>query len=66
VLETGLGGRLDSTNVVESDISVITSIGLEHTRILGSTKELIGEIGRGAKAGAKRQQTHYAVFVHNL
>ncbi|GMI01369.1 hypothetical protein TrLO_g1141 [Triparma laevis f. longispina] len=41
VLETGLGGRLDSTNLVLSDLSVITSIGLEHTRILGDTKELI-------------------------
>jgi dihydrofolate synthase/folylpolyglutamate synthase len=41
VLETGLGGRLDSTNCVQSTISVITSIGLEHTRILGDTVELI-------------------------
>lgn len=43
VLETGLGGRLDATNVVSNPkISVITSIGLEHTRILGDTVELIG------------------------
>jgi dihydrofolate synthase/folylpolyglutamate synthase len=42
VLETGLGGRLDSTNVVKSPAcSVITSIGLEHTRILGDTIEKI-------------------------
>ena len=41
VLETGLGGRLDSTNVVDSTLSVITTIGLEHTRILGDTVELI-------------------------
>lgn len=42
VLETGLGGRLDATNVVASPaISVITSIGLEHTRILGDTVEKI-------------------------
>ncbi|GMH69797.1 hypothetical protein TrST_g4691 [Triparma strigata] len=47
VLETGLGGRLDSTNLVQSDLAVVTSIGLEHTRILGDTKE---EIGR-EKAG---------------
>ena len=40
VLETGLGGRLDSTNVIQSPAcSVITSIGLEHTRILGDTIE---------------------------
>ena len=42
VLETGLGGRLDATNVVESPaLSIITSIGLEHTRILGDTIDLI-------------------------
>jgi dihydrofolate synthase / folylpolyglutamate synthase len=42
VLETGLGGRLDATNVVaQPAISIITSIGLEHTRILGDTVEKI-------------------------
>jgi dihydrofolate synthase/folylpolyglutamate synthase len=42
VLETGLGGRLDATNVVKAPaISIITSIGLEHTAILGDTVELI-------------------------
>ena len=42
VLETGLGGRLDSTNIVEDPaLAIITSIGLEHTRILGDTVELI-------------------------
>ena len=35
VLEAGLGGRLDSTNIVHPALSVITSIGLDHTRILG-------------------------------
>ncbi len=37
VMETGLGGRLDCTNVITPIISVITSIGLEHTEILGDT-----------------------------
>jgi dihydrofolate synthase/folylpolyglutamate synthase len=37
VIETGLGGRLDATNVVTPLLSVITTIGLEHTEILGST-----------------------------
>jgi dihydrofolate synthase / folylpolyglutamate synthase len=37
VLETGLGGRLDATNVVTPELSVITSIELEHTAILGDT-----------------------------
>jgi len=37
VIETGLGGRLDSTNIVESDCAVITPIELEHTQFLGDT-----------------------------
>lgn len=37
VLETGLGGRLDATNIVTPIVSVVTSIGLEHTDILGET-----------------------------
>lgn len=42
VLETGLGGRLDSTNVIESPLcSVITNIGLDHTMELGDTEEKI-------------------------
>jgi dihydrofolate synthase/folylpolyglutamate synthase len=41
VIETGLGGRLDSTNVVESAASVITPIELEHTEWLGDTIPLI-------------------------
>ena len=47
VLETGLGGRLDATNVVEPELCVITSIGLDHTDILGDTIEAIA----GEKAG---------------
>jgi len=47
VMETGLGGRLDSTNVVDPALSVITEIGLEHTAYLGRTLE---EIAR-EKAG---------------
>jgi dihydrofolate synthase/folylpolyglutamate synthase len=39
VLEVGLGGRLDATNVVTPTVSVITSIGLDHTRVLGDTVE---------------------------
>ena len=35
VLETGLGGRLDSTNICKPAVSVITSISLDHTKILG-------------------------------
>ena len=41
IIETGLGGRLDSTNVVNPEISVITSVGLDHTEILGDKIEKI-------------------------
>lgn len=37
VIETGLGGRLDSTNIVDPDVSAITPIELEHTQFLGDT-----------------------------
>ncbi|WP_409301979.1 bifunctional folylpolyglutamate synthase/dihydrofolate synthase [Peribacillus sp. SCS-155] len=47
LIETGLGGRLDSTNVIVPLLSVITSISLEHTDFLGNT---LGEIA-GEKAG---------------
>ncbi len=36
ILETGLGGRLDATNVLDSSVAVITPVSLDHTRILGS------------------------------
>lgn len=41
VVEVGLGGRLDATNVVTPRISVVTSIGLDHTALLGETREAI-------------------------
>lgn len=41
LIETGLGGRLDSTNVVQPEVTVITSISLDHTEILGDTVEAI-------------------------
>ncbi|TXE06174.1 bifunctional folylpolyglutamate synthase/dihydrofolate synthase [Seonamhaeicola algicola] len=46
VIEVGLGGRLDSTNVITPEVSVITNIGLDHTKFLGNTLEAIaGEKG---------------------
>ncbi len=51
VLEVGLGGRLDATNVVEPIVSVITDIGIDHTEFLGNT---ISEIAT-EKAGILRQ-----------
>jgi dihydrofolate synthase / folylpolyglutamate synthase len=47
IIETGIGGRLDCTNIITPEVSVITSISLEHTSILGNTLE---EIAR-EKAG---------------
>jgi len=55
VVEVGLGGRLDSTNVVSAPVGVITTIELEHTEILGSTlgaiaREKSGILHRGMRA----------------
>jgi dihydrofolate synthase/folylpolyglutamate synthase len=41
IIEVGLGGRLDSTNIIHPDLSIITNISLDHTNILGSTLEEI-------------------------
>ncbi len=37
VIETGLGGRLDSTNIITPELSIVTNIGFDHTEILGDT-----------------------------
>lgn len=42
VIETGLGGRLDSTNIITPLVSVITNIGMDHMNLLGDTLEKIG------------------------
>ena len=47
VIEVGLGGRLDSTNVITPEVSVVTSIGLDHCAMLGDTRAAIA----GEKAG---------------
>ncbi len=53
VIEVGLGGRLDATNVVTPDVCVITPISLEHTAVLGDTVEKIAAEKAGIiKAGA--------------
>jgi dihydrofolate synthase/folylpolyglutamate synthase len=41
VIETGLGGRLDSTNIIVPELSVITNIGMDHMNLLGDTLPLI-------------------------
>ena len=53
IIETGLGGRLDSTNIIHPILSVITNIGLDHTQFLGNTlTEIAGE-----KAGIIKPKT---------
>jgi dihydrofolate synthase/folylpolyglutamate synthase len=52
VLETGLGGRLDATNIVMPEVTVITSVGLDHTQLLGGTlREIAREKAGIIKAG---------------
>jgi dihydrofolate synthase/folylpolyglutamate synthase len=68
VVEVGLGGRLDSTNIILPEVSVITNIGLDHTSLLGDTLEKIavekaGIIKQGVPVviGSYRNETS-AVF----
>ncbi len=42
ILEVGLGGRLDAVNVVDADVAIVTSVDIDHTDYLGSTREEIG------------------------
>lgn len=52
VLEVGLGGRLDATNIIDTDVAVITSIALDHTDWLGDNRDAIGfEKGGIMRAG---------------
>lgn len=41
IIEVGMGGRLDSTNIITPEVSVITNIGLDHTQFLGSTLDKV-------------------------
>jgi dihydrofolate synthase/folylpolyglutamate synthase len=52
ILEVGLGGRLDATNIVDADVAVVTSIALDHTDWLGPDRESIGR----EKAGIFRAE----------
>ena len=53
VIECGLGGRLDATNVIKPEVSIITSIGWDHTKYLGNTLEKIAL----EKAGIMKKET---------
>ncbi len=61
VIEVGLGGRLDSTNIIQPECSVITNIGLDHTALLGNTIDLIAK----EKAGVIKNDVPVVVGEHN-
>lgn len=69
VIETGLGGRLDATNIITPLVSVITNIGLDHTDLLGSTLQAVavekaGIIKRGVPVVlGERSEEYNDVFV---
>ena len=57
VIEVGLGGRLDSTNVILPKLSIITNISLDHTQYLGNTLEAIAY----EKAGIIKEGVHAVI-----
>ena len=61
IIEVGLGGRFDATNIVKPQVSVITNISLEHQNILGDKIEDIAF----EKAGIIKQNTHVVTAVKN-
>jgi dihydrofolate synthase / folylpolyglutamate synthase len=82
VIEVGMGGRLDATNVLDSRVGVVTTIELEHTELLGATVEaiakekagilhpgmraVIGELPEGAAASVEREADRLGVLVRHL
>jgi dihydrofolate synthase/folylpolyglutamate synthase len=61
IIETGLGGRLDSTNIIHPEMSIITNIGMDHVQLLGDTLGLIATEKAGiikANVPAVIGQTH--------
>ncbi len=69
-VETGLGGRLDATNSLESDVAVVTNVSLEHTRVLGDTvaaiaREKAAIIKQGAHAVTAAQDPEALVVIES-
>ena len=69
ILEIGLGGRLDAVNIVESDVALITSIGLDHIEWLGKTREEIalekaGIMRSGKPAVCSDQEVPRSIYAH--
>jgi dihydrofolate synthase/folylpolyglutamate synthase len=61
IIEVGMGGRLDSTNIITPLVSVITNIGFDHTQFLGNTLALIA----GEKAGIVKQGIPVVIGEYN-
>jgi len=57
ILEVGLGGRLDATNIIDADVAVVTTIDLDHQSFLGNDRETIGF----EKAGVFRANQHIII-----
>jgi folylpolyglutamate synthase/dihydrofolate synthase len=66
ILEVGLGGRLDATNIVDADVAVITSIALDHTDWLGPDRESIGREKAGVFRGGKPAVVGEADMPHTI
>ncbi len=69
ILEIGLGGRLDAVNIVESDVALITSIGLDHIEWLGETREKIalekaGVMRAGKPVVCSDKEVPQAIYSH--
>ncbi len=70
IIETGLGGRLDSTNIITPQLSIITNIALDHTAFLGNTQEKIayekaGIIKHGIPVVVGRKQVETTTIFKN-
>ena len=61
IIETGLGGRLDSTNIIQPELSIITNIGFDHMALLGNTLEAIAS----EKAGIIKKETPVVIGAAN-
>lgn len=57
ILEVGLGGRLDATNIIDADFAVITTVDIDHQSFLGNDRETIGF----EKAGIMRSEQHIVI-----
>ncbi len=62
VVEVGMGGRLDSTNIIKPELSIITNISLDHTQFLGNSRELIAQ----EKAGIMKPEVPVVIGTDDL